>query len=214
MHVLRGGDMQVLVIDDHPVVIAGCRAMLSPYHDIEVIDALDAETAYERYVGSRPDVVVVDLNLSGISGFALTRRILRFDPGAHILVLTMNDDPIFAARAIECGAKGYIGKCEDPANFVAAIRTVAAGESFILPEMAQKLVFLDPGRRGDFPNGLNARELEILHLLRKGKNMTEIAAIIKMSYKTVANARTVLKRKLGANSASDLLRIAVERKLA
>jgi two-component system, NarL family, invasion response regulator UvrY len=206
--------MQVLVVDDHPVVIAGCRATLSPYHDIEVIDALDADDACRRYVAARPDVAVIDINLSGISGFALTRRILRLDPRAHILILTMNDDPICAARAIECGAKGYIGKCEDPAKFVAAVRTVAAGQPFLLPEMALKLVFLDPGRRGDFVNGLDGRELEILHLLRKGKSMAEIAAAINTSYKPVANTCLVLKRKLGARTALDLVRIAVERKLA
>jgi two-component system invasion response regulator UvrY len=206
--------MHVLVVDDHPVVIAGCRAILSLYNDIKVIDALDAETAYERYATSRPDVVVVDINLSGISGFALTHRILLFDPGAHILIFTMNDDPIFAARAIESGAKGYIGKCEDPANFLAAIRAVAAGESFLSPEMAQKVAFLDPVQRGHYLKKLTPRELEILHLLRKGKSLTEIAAIINMSYKTVANTCSVLKRKLGARTPFDLVRIAVESKLA
>jgi two-component system, NarL family, invasion response regulator UvrY len=214
MHALLGGYMQVLVVDDHPVIISGCRAMLSPHDDVEVIDALDADDAYGRYVAARPDVVVIDVNLPGISGFALTRRILQFDPDAHIVIFTMNDDPIFAARAIENGAKGYIGKCEDPAKFVAAIRAVAAGRSFLLPEMAQKLAFLDPGRRGDFLNGLNTRELEILRLLRSGKSMAEIAGVINVSYKTVANSCAILKRKLGARTPLDLVRIAVENKLA
>lgn len=206
--------MQVLVVDDHPVIISGCRAMLAPHGDIEVIDSLDADDAYARYVAARPDVVVIDVNLPGISGFSLTRRILQYDPSARVVIFTMNDDPIFAARAIENGAKGYIGKCEDPAKFVAAIRTVAAGQTFLLPEMAQKLAFLDPGRRGDFLNGLNPRELEILRLLRSGKSMAEIAGVINVSYKTVANSCAILKRKLGARTPLDLVRIAVENKLA
>ena len=211
---LEQRDMQVLVIDDHPVIISGCRAMLSPYGDIEVHDALDAEDAYEHYVATRPDVVVIDINLPGVSGFSLTRRILQYDPQARIIVFSMNDDPIFAARAIENGAKGYIGKCEDPARFVGAIRAVAAGQTFLLPEMAQKLAFLDPGRRGDFLSGLNPRELEILRLLRSGKSMGEIAGVINVSYKTVANSCAILKRKLGARTPLDLVRIAVENKLA
>jgi len=188
--------------------------MLSPYPDIDVMDALDAEDAYERYVAARPDVVVIDVNLPGVSGFALTQRILQHDPDARVIIFTMNDDPIFAARAIENGARGYIGKCEDPARFVAAIRAVAAGRTFLLPEMAQKLAFLDPGRRGDSLSGLNPRELEILRLLRNGKSMAEIAGVINVSYKTVANSCAILKRKLGARTPLDLVRIALENKLA
>lgn len=206
--------MQVLVVDDHPVIISGCRAMLSPYPDIDVMDALDAQDAYNLYVAARPQVVVIDVNLPGISGFALTQRILQHDADARIIIFTMNDDPIFAARAIENGAKGYIGKCEDPARFVAAIRAVAAGQTFLLPEMAQKLAFLDPERRGDFLNALNPRELEILRLLRNGKSMAEIAGVINVSYKTVANSCAILRRKLGARTPLDLVRIAVENKLA
>lgn len=188
--------------------------MLSPYSDIQVIDALDADDAYERCVAARPQVVVIDINLPGVSGFALTRRILQHDAEARIIIFTMNDDPIFAARAIEYGAKGYIGKCEDPARFVAAIRAVATGQTFLLPEMAQNLAFLDPGRRGDFLSGLNSRELEILRLMRSGKSMAEIAGLINVSYKTVANTCSILKRKLGARTPLDLVRIAVENKLA
>jgi DNA-binding NarL/FixJ family response regulator len=205
--------MQILIVDDHPVILSGCRAMLSPHPDMTVIDALDSAQGFQKYVETRPDVVVIDVNLPGMSGFALTRQILDHDPQARIIIFTMNDDPIFAARAIENGAKGYIGKCEDPARFVAAIRAVAAGETFLLPEMAQKLAFLDAGRR-DFLTGLNARELEILRLLRAGKSMAEIAGIINVSYKTVANSCAVLKRKLGARTPLDLVRIAVENKLA
>jgi two-component system, NarL family, invasion response regulator UvrY len=205
--------MQVLIVDDHPVIISGCRAMLSPYRDVEVIKALDAEEAYERYVEAQPDVAVIDINLSGVSGFALTRRILQYDPNARIIVFTMNDDAIFAARAIENGAKGYISKCEDPARFVAAIRAVAMGQTFLVPEIAQQLAFLDPGQRGDFLNALNSRELEILRLLREGQTMAEIGGAINVSYKTVANNCAALKRKLGVRTLLDLVRIAVENRI-
>lgn len=206
--------MQVLVVDDHPVIISACRAMLSAYDDIAMIDAADAFSAYEAYVSAHPDVVVIDVNLSGLSGFALNRRILQFDPAARIIIFTMNDDPIFVARAIENGAKGYVGKSEDPARVVAAIRAVAAGRTFLPPEVAQKLAFLKPGSRGGVLDSLDSRELEILRLLCSGKGTAEIAGLIDVSYKTVTSGCSRLRHKLGASTLADLVRIAIENQLA
>lgn len=205
--------MQVLVVDDHPVVISACRAMLSACDDIAVIDAVDAFNGYEAYVSARPDVVVVDINLPGLSGFALSRRILQFDPAARIVVFTMNEDPIWVARALENGAKGYIGKSEDPARIVAAIRAVAAGRAFLPPEVVQKLAFLKHGPRDDVLNSLNSRELEILRLLCSGKSAIEIAGLIDVSYKAVASGCWRLRRKLGTSTLTDLVRIAIENRL-
>ncbi len=185
--------MQVLVVDDHPVVIAGCRAILASDSAISVIGASDAKTAVALYESERPDVVVVDLNLRGsISGFDLIETILGNDPTARIIVLTMAYDPVHAMRVIESGAKAYVGKSEDPERFLTAVRTVAAGQRFVGADMAQKLAFFDRGGRAE--RKLTAREREILSLLHKGKNMMEIADAIKMSYKTVANACAALKR--------------------
>ncbi len=205
--------MQVLIVDDHPVVIAGCRAILALDSEISVIAASDAKTAVALCESEHPDVVVVDLNLRGsISGFDLIKNILARDPTARIVVLTMTYDPMHALRVIESGAKAYVGKSEDPERFLAAVRTVAAGQRFVGADMAQKLAFFDRGR-AERIDELTAREREILWLLHKGKNMVEIADTIKMSYKTVANACAALKRKLGARSLTDLARIALENKL-
>jgi DNA-binding NarL/FixJ family response regulator len=206
--------MQVLIVDDHPVVIAGCRAILASDSDISIIAASDAKTAVALYESERPDVVVVDLNLrSSISGFELIETILASDPAARIIVLTMAYDPVHALRVIESGAKAYVGKTEDPERFLTAVRTVADGHRFVGADMAQKLAFFDRGGRMERINELTAREREILCLLYAGKNMMEIANIIEMSYKTVANACATLKRKLGARSLTDLTRIALENKL-
>ncbi|MEJ0051085.1 MAG: response regulator transcription factor [Methylovirgula sp.] len=206
--------MQVLIVDDHPVVIAGCRAILASDSDISVIAASDAKTAVALYESERPDVVVVDLNLRGsISGFELIETILASDPAARIIVLTMTYDPVHALRVIESGAKAYVGKSEDPERFLTAVRAVADGHRFVGADMAQKLAFFDRGGRTERINELTAREREILCLLYAGKNMMEIADVIEMSYKTVANACAALKRKLGARSLTDLTRIALENKL-
>jgi two-component system, NarL family, invasion response regulator UvrY len=205
--------MRVLIVDDHPVVIAGCRALLALDDDISVIAASDAKTAVALCESEHPDVVVVDLNLRGsTSGFELMESILERDPEARIIVLTMAYDPMLALRVIDSGAKAYVGKSEDPERFLTAIRTVAAGQRFLGADMAQKLAFLDRSRT-ERVEELTAREREILVLLHRGKNMVEIADIIKMSYKTVANTCSTLKRKLGARSLTDLTRIALENKL-
>lgn len=205
--------MQVLIVDDHPVVIAGCRAILALEDDISVIAASDAKTAIELCKSEHPDVVVVDLNLHGsMSGFDLIENILASDPDARIVVLTMAYDPMHALRVIESGAKAYVGKSEDPERLLTAVRTVAAGKRFVGADMAQKLAFFDRSRTERIDE-LTAREREILHLLHKGKNMVEIADAIKMSYKTVANTCAALKRKLGARSLTDLTRIALQKKL-
>src|SRR5665647_541748 len=100
--------MRILIVDDHPIVALGCRALLAGDPDIAVLEASDAESGEQAFVAERPDVCIFDINLPGVSGFELARRILVRDGAARIIMFSMNDDPIFAARAIETGAKGYV----------------------------------------------------------------------------------------------------------
>ncbi|PWB83030.1 MAG: DNA-binding response regulator [Methylocystaceae bacterium] len=207
--------MRILIIDDHPMVIEGCRGMLAGQPDIEVFEARNADEALEMHATTNPDLVVLDLNLPGVSGFELLRRMLKRDPDSRVLVFTMNDDPAFAARSIDLGARGYIAKSEDPAAFIKAIRAVAKGERYLSNNLAVRLAFADQklGARGPLDT-LNGREIEILRNLADGKDMTEIAHLMKVSYKTVANSCALLKRKLGARSRADLIRIAVENRVS
>jgi DNA-binding NarL/FixJ family response regulator len=206
--------MRVLIVDDHPMVIEGCRGILSGQPDIEVLEAVNAEQAMERFADTKPDVVILDINLPGISGFEFLRRLLRKDPDAKVIVFTMNDDPVFAAQAVEQGARGYFAKNEDPRAFIKAIRAVAAGERYLSSSLALKLAFLDQQRVKNPLEGLSGRETEILRNLAEGRDIAEIAYILKVSYKTVANNCVLLRRKLGARSKADLLRIAVEHKVS
>lgn len=201
--------MRVLIVDDHPIVISGCKALLGVDPAIEVVAAADGESGYSAYFAQRPDVAVIDLNLPGVSGLELCRRILRRDPEARLVIFSMNDDPVFAARAIEAGAKGYIAKNDDPLLFVDAVRRIAEGGVYLRPEMARDVAFIRAAPGASQLAALNARELEILRLLASGNTMAQIAHILNVSYKTVANNCTVLKQKLGARSAMDLMRIAV-----
>lgn len=211
---MSSAKMRVLIVDDHPIIVAGCAAMLAGEGDMETRDAGDAEAAMAIFLDWRPDVSVVDINLPGASGFELTRRILRHDAAARIVVFSMNDDPIFAARAIEAGARGYVTKNDDPVLLLQALREVAAGGVFLMPRMASRLAFERTSAVANPLAGLSSRELEILRMLGRGQSMSEIADTVHVSYKTIANTCSLLKRKLGARTPMDLVRIAIEQKLA
>jgi two-component system invasion response regulator UvrY len=206
--------MRVLIVDDHPIIVSGCTAMLAGEPDMEVFDARDAETGLQAYVEKRPDIAVVDIGLPGASGFELTRRILREDSRARIVVFSMNDDPIFAARAIDAGARGYVTKNDDPYLLLRAVREVAAGGVFLMPKIANRLAFEKNAGASNPLSGLNSRELEILRMLGRGLSMAEIADAAQVSYKTIANSCSIIKRKLGARTPMDLVRIAIEQNLA
>jgi DNA-binding NarL/FixJ family response regulator len=199
--------LRVLIVDDHPIVISGCKALLASDSDIDVFDAADGESGYKAFVAHKPDVAVIDINLPSLSGFELTRRILLRDPDARIVVFSMNDDAAFVKRAIDAGAKGYIAKNDDPLLFVDALRHVAAGGFYLPADLARKMVF---AKSSTILSTLAPRELEILRLIAAGESTNAIADALNISSKTVSNNSTSLKLKLGARSSMDLMRLAIE----
>ncbi|QGM96711.1 response regulator transcription factor [Methylocystis parvus] len=206
--------MRILIVDDHPMVIAGCRGMLAGEADMEALEAQDAERAFDVFAREAPDIVVLDVNLPDMSGYDLLRRMLKRRPKARILVYTMNADPVHASRAIELGALGYMSKNEDPALFVKAVRLVGGGQRYVSDDMAHKLAFFNQKKQTNPFLDLTPREKETLRLLADGKGMAEIAHDMGICYKSVANSCALLNRKLGARSRVDLVRIAVEAKAA
>ncbi len=174
-----------------------------------MLEARDAAAAHDLYASHKPDVAVIDINLPDISGFELARRLLVRDPRARIIMFSMNDDAMFAAQAIEGGACGYISKSDDPSAFLTAIREVYAGGNWLPQDMAQKIAFLRNGEQA----ALSSREREVLRLLAKGKSMSEIAALINVSYKTIATTCSALRGKFNARTPMQLIRIAVEQKI-
>src|SRR5947208_11460670 len=136
--------MRVLIVDDHRIVASGCRALFADDPEIDIVEASDAESG-ERVFGERhPDICVLDINLPTVSGYELARRILGRDASARILMFSMNDDPVFAARAIEVGAKGYVSKSGEPQDLVDAIREVASGGVYVPPAMARSIALSRP----------------------------------------------------------------------
>jgi DNA-binding NarL/FixJ family response regulator len=202
--------MKVLIVDDHPVVLSGCRSLFAGDASVKIEEAGDAKSGHRVFVQKKPDVTVIDINLPDVSGFELMRRIRKDDPGARIVLFSMNNDPAFVVRAIEMGAQGYVSKADDPRVLVKAVRKVAAGDNFISPDLAEAVTFSGAAIKASPASQMTARELEILRLLGRGDKIVEVADALGISYKTVANTTSLLKQKLGAKNHSDLIRIAVE----
>jgi two-component system, NarL family, invasion response regulator UvrY len=199
----------VLLVDDHAVVREGYRRLLERHGDIVVIgEAVDAATAHALFCTLEPQIVVMDITLPGISGVEAMRRMLAVKPQARVLIFSMHEDTIFARRALEAGAFGYVTKSSAPSVLVEAVHSVAVGKKYLSPEIAQRLALLDSnsGQADD----LSAREFEVLRQLAQGHSIKEIAELMGLNPKTVANHQSVIKQKLGADTAIQLLKKASE----
>jgi DNA-binding NarL/FixJ family response regulator len=195
-------------------VTSGCRALFFGDEDVTILEAPDAEGGERVFIAEQPDVCVVDINLPTVSGFELARRLLARSGAARIIMFSMNDDPVFAARAIEIGAKGYVSKSGDPCDLVEAIREVADGRVYLPASIARRIAFAGPAAAQNPLSKLTPREVEILRLLSVGKSLSEIAWLVQASYKTIANTSSIIRQKLGLRSASELVRFAIESRLA
>jgi two-component system invasion response regulator UvrY len=205
--------MRILIVDDHAIVVSGCRALLAAEPDIEMLEASDAESGEQVFLAEAPDVCILDINLPGVSGFELARRMLAHAANARIIMFSMNDDPVFAVRAIETGAKGYVSKSGDPHDLVEAIREVGKGGVYLPSSIARNIAFAGRSLANGPLAKLTTREIEILRLLGAGKSLTEIAWMIQVSYKTIANTSSTMRQKLGVRSSAELVRLAIENRL-
>jgi DNA-binding NarL/FixJ family response regulator len=198
--------MRLLIVDDHPVVVTGCRAIFAGRPEIETFDVRTGEEGVAAFFALRADLALVDVNLPDISGFEVIRRICGQAPPARLIGFSMNADPAVAARAIEVGARAYLTKSDPPEVFVEAVDALMAGDSYLTPAMASEIAFLNARSAG----ALSERESEVLARLAAGRSLADIAADLGVSYKTIAGNCAVLKTKLGARTNQDLVRIAVE----
>ncbi len=200
--------MKILLVDDHEIVRSGLRNLLTSVADVRISEAANGRDALLRQREDRPDLVLLDLNLPGIGGLELLRRILLEDASARILVLSMHAEPLYAARAMELGARGYLSKNASAAELLTAVRRIADGGRYIENEIAQELA-LRATPPGDGLQDLTERDLEIMRLLAEGRSLAEIAEALGIGYKTVANACSYIKAKLGVPRTNDLVRLAM-----
>ena len=202
--------IRILLVDDHAVVREGYRRLLSGHPDLAIVgeagnsgDALDCERALE------PDVTVLDIALPGLSGIETLRRIIARRAAARVLMFSMYQDAIYASRAFEAGALGYLSKASAPELLVEAVRSVAAGQRYTSPDVAEALA-AHSSKSVELAASLSTREHEILRLLSRGYALSEIGERLGVSPKTVANQQWSIKQKLGATSALQLILIARE----
>lgn len=207
--------MKILIVDDHPIVRAGVRRLLAGeprYHVQEAANGREALAAFREY---QPELVILDLSMPGLGGLEVIGRLRIENAAARVLVLSMHREAMYARRALQAGAAGFVTKNAPPDRLLEAVRRVAAGQRYIEHEIAQELALASvvPTRGGALEE-LSLREFEILRLLGDGSSLNQIAETIGVSYKTVANTCGQIKAKLGAPRTADLVRIAIRHGIA
>ena len=202
--------IRILLVDDHAIVREGYRSLLAKHAGLQVVaEAVDGDEAYARFQESAPDVVIMDLSLPGQGGLEATARICRRDPQARILVFSMHQNPTFAVQATRAGAKGYVTKSSEPEVLIRAIYDVHQGRTALSPDIAQALALAKLGGDDQALAELTAREFEILRMLVEARSTDDIANALHISPKTVSNCHYQIKKKLGAATDIELVRLAL-----
>lgn len=198
---------RVLIVDDHPLVAEGIRAILETYDDIEIAGTLsNGRDAIDRVMALDPDVVLLDLNMPQVNGLTATEMILERRPDTRILILSMHDTPEYVSTALSHGAMGYILKDVPTEEVKLAIDSVMRGVRYLCTGASASL--MPPAQNGREP--LTSREQTILLELAQGRSNKEVANALDISVRTVETHRKNIKRKLGISSTAGLTRYAME----
>jgi two-component system response regulator NreC len=212
--------IRVLLTDDHTLFRQGIRTLLTAEPDMEVTgEAGNAADAVELARHSRPDVVLMDIGMAGMSSFEATRQIRKDRPDTRVVFLSMYDDEDYLAECVDIGANGYVLKESPGEQLVTAIREVHRGGSYLSPRLLTKLVddFRLQGRGGVARqprfNTLTKREREILKLLAEGLSVKDIAANFDLSVKTIEAHKFNLMRKLDIHNKAQLVQYAIQKKI-
>jgi two-component system invasion response regulator UvrY len=210
---LMGADMiKVVLIDDHELVRTGIRSLLTGLPNITIIgEGASGEDAIRLCREKKPNVLVMDLKMKGISGLEATRKILHHDPEIKVLILTVCNDDIFPIRLLRAGASGYLTKDCGSEEMIRAVRAVYAGQRYISPEVAQRLALRRFSSEDESPfDSLSERELQVMLMITAGKKVQDIAEKLHLSPKTVNTYRYRLFEKLGVTNDVELTHMAIQ----
>ena len=200
--------IKVFIVDDHALVRTGFKLILGRELDIEVVgEAESGEDALPQIRRLKPDVVLCDLHLPGISGLEVTERVVRGDYGAKVIVVSVLEDGPMPRRLLEAGACGYVGKACDATELLRAVRDVARGKRYLASTIAQNLALSGIGGDGTPFDALSPRELEVAMLLVQGLRQEDIARRLSLSAKTVNTHKSRLFEKLAIRDNIALARL-------
>jgi two-component system response regulator NreC len=201
----------IVLADDHTVMRSALRMLLDAEPGFEVVaEAGDADTAVRYVRGHKPAVLILDLNMPGRSSLEAVPDIQEASPNTEIVVLTMQNEPAFARRALQAGVRGYVLKEAADAELVQAVRSAAAGDTYLQPALGARLAAGADARQAD---ELSDRERDVLRLIALGHTNAEVAEQLYISIRTVESHRAHIQQKLRLSSRAELVRYALERGL-
>lgn len=204
--------INVVIVDDHDLIRAGIRYMLSDVSGIKVVGEADnGEDGLKLARELSPDVVLMDIRMPGVGGLEATRKILHYSPDTKVLVITACADDMHPTRLLQIGAFGYLTKDASVDEMIQAIRTVYAGQRYVNPRVAQQLILknVKDVERTSFDN-LSSRELQIAMMIVKGYKVKDIAEKLNLSPKTVNSYRYRIFSKLKIKGDVELVRLALQ----
>ena len=203
----------IVVADDHAVVRSGLRLLLDAEPELEVIaEAGDMPDAIRMVQAHRPTVLVLDLNMPGGSGLDAITALSASTPESAIVVLTMQDDPAFARRALQNGALAFVLKEAADDELLEAVRAAARGETYLNPRLGARMA-REPDSPPESPDDLSGRERDVLRRIALGHTNAEIAGQLYLSVRTIETHRAHIQQKLGRSSRAELVQYALEHDL-
>jgi DNA-binding NarL/FixJ family response regulator len=205
----------VLLVDDHPIVRQGLQQMIDREPDLKVCgQAEEARSALHAIATLKPDIVVMDISLSGPSGIEILRSVRQTDAKLRVLVLSMHDETVYAERALRAGANGYIMKQEATEKVLVALRRILGGEVYVSDRVANKMLkqFVGgaPSSQRLPVDDLTDRELEVFRLIGEGHSTRQISDGLHLSVKTVETYQAHIKEKMGLKNARELVQYAIQ----
>ncbi len=203
--------MNILIVDDHAVVRQGYASLLATVLSPCVVrEAGNGDQAYNMCQEYAPQVMIMDVNMSGISGIEAARRILQRFPDVNVLFFSMYDEVPVVTQALNTGARGYITKSCTPEILIEAVKKVSTGQLYVEHELAMRLAVSRPEQKDQRLRDMTQREFEIFVMLARGLSVKEISEELCISSKTVSNYTAILKSKLNMTSTAELVHLAIE----
>jgi len=202
--------VRILLADDHAVVREGVERILKMEGMVVVGQAVDTRSARKLYNELKPDILVMDMSMPGAAGVDGVAHIMQDDPDAKVIIFSIHENPELVERVLELGASGYVTKSCPLAELVVAIKVIYKGGIYVSSELAQALVYKRMGNKKNILATLSEREFNIFCLVAEGKCVDEIADLLFLAEKTVANYISQIKQKLALKNNVEIVRLAIQ----